>query len=284
MLSLETLSRLVVFADCGTLSETSRILHISQPSLTKDMKKLEDELRVSVFERKKNKIALNETGMLAVSYARKVLDEAELMTASVRLFDRANHTVNIGSVAPAPLWRILPACSSAFPQMTVSSELKNETELLQGLLAQKTYKLIVLPYELRDERCRSFLFEKENLCISVPKSHPLSRRKSVRFSNFDGETMLVFSDIGFWDDIHKRNLPSSRFIYQSDRAELNELIERSNLPTFATDLSLKNNVNRGINRIAVPIDDPAAHASFYISYRCEDESFLRPLLKILKVL
>ena len=55
-------------ARCGTLLKASEELHISQPSLSRSMKKLEDELGVSLFLRENSKISLNETGKLAANW------------------------------------------------------------------------------------------------------------------------------------------------------------------------------------------------------------------------
>jgi DNA-binding transcriptional LysR family regulator len=66
MIEIAQLEQFVVFADCGTLSKVGKELHISQPTLTRSMQKLEDEFRVPLFEHKKNKLILNDNGILAV--------------------------------------------------------------------------------------------------------------------------------------------------------------------------------------------------------------------------
>lgn len=282
MLNLEMLEELVAFADYGTLSRAAEMLHISQPSLSRSMQKLEDELQVDLFDHGKNRLTLNETGEYAVGYARKLLEEAGQMEDSVQSFDRRQNTIAVGSAAPAPLWNIAICCSQAFPGKSLTTELKDETSLLQGLLAKDLYQLIVLPYPVEDSRCGCFFYEAENLMLCIPKTHPLASRESVRFADFDGESMIVFSQIGFWDSIHRRNLPDSHFIMQNDQADVHELADNSDLPTFITDLSLAMNGMYGKNRVAVPISDEDAHAEFYCVYRKDEEKKLRPLLKQLR--
>ena len=75
MLELFQLEQLVAFADSGTLSKAAEHLHISQPTLTRAMQKLEDEFGVPLFQRSKNKLEFNENGALASDYARKLLEE-----------------------------------------------------------------------------------------------------------------------------------------------------------------------------------------------------------------
>lgn len=282
MLNLEALSELVAFADAGTLSKAAEMLHTSQPSLSRSMKKLEDELQADLFEHGKNRLSLNETGKYAVGLARKVLDEASLMERAVQLYDRQLNTISVGSVAPAPLWDFPSFCSRAFPGKSLTTGLADETTLLQGLLARNVYQMIILPYALNDERCRSFFYESENLMLCVPKKHRLARRKSVSFSDFDGETMLVLSAIGFWNNIHVTNLPHSRFIRQTEQDDMLELAENSDLATFVTDLSIEAHGLYGSGRVAIPISDPDAHADFYCVYRKERENSLRPLIRCIR--
>ena len=59
MIELYQLRQFMAFADSGTLSEAAHILHLSQPALSRNMKKLEEDLGVSLFERTKNKLTLN---------------------------------------------------------------------------------------------------------------------------------------------------------------------------------------------------------------------------------
>lgn len=59
---LYELRQLITFAETGTLSETAEILHLSQPALSRNMKKLEEDLGLTLFERTKNKLSLNKNG------------------------------------------------------------------------------------------------------------------------------------------------------------------------------------------------------------------------------
>ena len=80
MIELEQLRQLVAFDEYGTLSKAAEALHISQPSLSRTMQTLEEELQASLFIRKKNRILLNETGEMAVEQARQVLSAVAELT------------------------------------------------------------------------------------------------------------------------------------------------------------------------------------------------------------
>ena len=88
MLELYQLRQLVAVAELGTVSRAAEQLHLSQPALSRSLQKLEESFQVPLFDRKKNKIALNQNGEMAVAYARQILGQAQDMTERVRAFAR----------------------------------------------------------------------------------------------------------------------------------------------------------------------------------------------------
>lgn len=93
MLNLYELEQLVAFSDLGTLSKVSEHLNISQPTITRSMQNLETEFGVELFIRSKNKIALNENGQLAVTYARGLLNDANNAVDAVKAYDKSKRTI-----------------------------------------------------------------------------------------------------------------------------------------------------------------------------------------------
>ena len=96
MLELYDLEKLVTFKSEGTLVAASEKLLISQPALSRSMRKLEDEIGVELFTRSKNRMELNENGLLAAELAEKLLGEAASLVARVRQLDRSRHTLSVG--------------------------------------------------------------------------------------------------------------------------------------------------------------------------------------------
>ena len=144
MFELYQMEHLLAVAEYGTLSSAAEHLHISQPALSRSMQRLEAELQVTLFTRQKNKIELNESGRMAVDYARKIMEQAQDMIGRIQAFDRSQRTILVGSCAPAPLWEIPPLLSDLYPDRTISSEIRENELLLQGL-RDGVYQLILLP-------------------------------------------------------------------------------------------------------------------------------------------
>ena len=262
MLEFSQLEMLIAFADQRTLSKAAETLHLSQPTLTRAMKQLEEEFRVSLFDHRKNRLTLNENGQLAVEYARKLWQEAGDMVERVRSFDRAKHTLSVGACAPAPLWDLVPRLSSLYGSLTIGSEIRECQQLIQGL-NEGTYQIIVLPEQIREPNWISLPWGQEHLFFSLPEAHPLAHRQGLEMRELDGENMLVFSNIGFWQELLMRKMPHSRFLFQSDRFSFNQLVRSSVLPCFTTDLSMKRNTTDYTGRVNIPILDPEANVTYY---------------------
>lgn len=73
MIDSQLLSYLIVFSETGSLLKSSEILHLSQPSLSKAMQKLEAELDLTIFDRTGNKITLNDDGKEILYYAKDIM-------------------------------------------------------------------------------------------------------------------------------------------------------------------------------------------------------------------
>lgn len=275
MLNLLELEQLAAFAEYGTLSKAAEKLNISQPTITRTMQRLEEEFGVPLFERSKNHIALNETGEQAVSYAVQLLKDAKEAVDAVRAFDRSRHTITVSSCAPAPLWRLLPALSDAFPDMTLSSSIKNNVSVLEDVKSGHCL-LAVLPGIPEEGKipetycCRPFM--KENLAVCVPPDHVLAWYKEVSFEVLNGYNFLLGTRLGFWDDMCREKMPASRFLVQTDQFTMEELIRESSLPCFVTDVAEYDEEIYG-DRIVIPVSDQAAKITFHIVYNGTDKKY-----------
>ena len=275
MLNLLELEQLAAFAEYGTLSKAAEKLNISQPTITRTMQRLEEEFGVPLFERSKNHIALNETGEQAVSYAVQLLKDAKEAVDAVRAFDRSRHTITVSSCAPAPLWRLLPALSDAFPDMTLSSSIKNNASVLEDVKSGHCL-LAVLPGIPEEGKipetycCRPFM--KENLAVCVPPDHVLAGYKEVSFEVLNGYNFLLGTRLGFWDDMCREKMPASRFLVQTDQFTMEELIRESSLPCFVTDVAEYDEEIYG-DRIVIPVSDQAAKITFHIVYNGTDKKY-----------
>ncbi len=275
MLDLDRLQQLVAVAEHGSLSAAAQALHLSQPALSRSMQHLEEALEVSLFIRTKNKLVLNEAGLLAVEQARAVLSAAEAMQSRLRDYDRSQRSIAIGSCAPGPMWLAAPSLIRDFPEKAITSEMHPTEALLSGL-SEGRYQLIVVDRPVKEPGmlCREYLTER--LFVSLPPAHPLAREEGLYLSDLAGQTMLLYSDLGVWERLRREKMGGIRFIVQKDREAFSDLINASFLPSFSSDL-MRTISPPPLDRVEVPVLDEEAAITFYICAAGRDRSLLESL-------
>lgn len=265
MVDYEMLEQFVTFYRTGTLRETAEKMHISQPTLTRNMQKLEAAFGVPLFKRTKNSIALNETGTLAAEDAQMLLKQTENMLQRARDFDRKTRTFMLGVCTPVYVPELIRRITALYPAAAISSEVQKVSQLLEGV-KDGHYHAILLPFYPEDDDLSYRKWGEEHLSFLLPKHHRFARRKAISVSEMNGENMLLFQDIGFWHDLVVEKMHDSRFLVQTERYTFMELIENSTMPVFTTDYSFDSShgsVPIG-SRVAVPIIDPEFNVSYYL--------------------
>lgn len=282
MIELSLLEQLLAFSRRGTLSGAAEDLHISQPALSQSMKKLEESLGVSLFERAKNKLVLNENGLLAAQLGEALLEQGREMEERLRLFDRSRRTISLGACAPAPLWDLAPLLTRLYPQMTVSTEMKNTDEELIAGLNKGVYQFIVI-HTSPGKGLYGRPFRTERLFLSVPPEHPLASRKELTPADIDGQNLLLYTDIGFWHDFCREKLPNAHFLMMNEWDAFGEVAGTGAFPSFVTDAHMERD---GVpqNRVVIPILDGQAEATYYCVCKAESRDQYRPVFRALKKL
>lgn len=263
MFELHQLEQLVTIAEQGTITKAAEILHISQPALTRSIQKLEDDLGINLFSRSKNKVILNETGLFAVELAYKIIEGAKYMVERIHAFEKSQQSITIGSCAPGPLWVLESVLKKDYSSAQITSAIVDDETILKNF-EDDIYQIIITTKPINNENIFSHPFCHEKLCISLPPAHPLSNYTNVSFEDLNGESLLLYSMIGFWYNLCKEMMPDSLFIVQDQTNTLNELIKFSALPNFITNISIKHNRETS-NRIIIPINNPEANVQFYCS-------------------
>ena len=261
MIELYELKQFVVFAKAGTLSKAAEILHLSQPALSRNMKKLEEEMQIELFHRYQNKLELNENGKYVLELAEKLINEAESLVQKAIDFDRKNNTILIETCAPGQLWPLIPVVSSLYPQMSLQTVTDIDEVIFNKI--DKDEAQLGLTHTKPDENKYYFKeYGTESIFFALPKDHHYARRKSLSLREMNGENMLLMTDIGVWNLV-KEMMPDSRFLLQDDQFSFNELVQASSLPSFTSDLAIKY-LGKPQKRVIVPIKDKEATITYYL--------------------
>ncbi len=283
MIELYQLKQLITIAETGTISKAAENLMISQPGLTRSIQRLEEDLGLKLFDRKKNKITLNDNGILAVEYAKKILAETDKMINHLQSYDQSKKTISIGSIAPAPNWGLKYLFQQHFPNMNITDELNENIDELVNGLDDHTYSIVVTNCPIDDDKHICIPFFKENLYLSLPPAHPLALFKEISFQDLNGESVLLLSKIGFWNEICLKMIPESHLLIQEDDSVFEELTKASALPNFRSNITIQREKEE-TNRITIPITDKEAHVQYYLVYNPENKKAFSTLPEEIKTI
>ena len=281
MIETYLLEQFAAFARCGTLLKASEELHITQPTLSRSMKKLEDELGVSIFHRENSKLSLNETGKVAAEYAEKALQANQDLIDHVLAHDRSLRTVSIGSSSPFPINELMPTLQEYLSEKTILTELVDTDEHLLTGLKNRRYDLIILHSLPEDKTLYCQRYMDEQIYLSVDENHPFAKKKRISFAQMRGMRILVSGRIGFWMDICKKHLSESDLLVQTSSEALGELIEASNLPFFNSDRMIEMGYQTP-GRVSIPINDEDAHATYWAACRTSDQNKYRAIFNAVR--
>ena len=263
------LKHLDAFARCKTLAAASKELRLTQPTLTRSMQKLENELGASLFEREGKRIRLNEKGLLVSEYATKILSLETEMCQQLSAMEKQQRIFSFGSVSPGPIRELVPRFVGCFHEKTIQYEIQDADVLIRGI-KDGTYQMIALnfPIDDGDLYCKRVFSERIYYCFA-PSEHPVST-DGVHFRDINGRSVLMPVGCGFWEKIIDDNMPDSTIIMQEGNEIVNLIAERSDLAAFSSDIAIKHNIVRP-GRVMLPILDDAAKADYYCICRADDD-------------
>lgn len=275
------LEELVAFAQYGTLAATADHLMVTQPTITRGLQKLEDELQVKLFDRQPNNISLTDTGKLAVSEAKKALHQNELFVESVRQYENSHQLIKIASVAPGPLIVVDKLKNELTDKVRASENLLNPDEVITNL-QDNNYSFIISNQEIMTDEIESRFIGSEQLSINLDKFTYLANKSSVTFSELKGLSFIVIDRIGIWEDIIQQNIPDAKFMYQPEVDSFNEITKYSNFPYFSTNITRFENFHPSLNdddRVNVTISDDASKVDFYAVYLKDSRKLVEPTIE-----
>ena len=196
-MNLRDLRYLVALADLKHFGRAAEASFVSQPTLSTQLKKFEDELGVALIERNPRNVMLTPVGEAVVARARVMLREAdEIRQLARRAKDPESGMVKLGifpTLGPYLLPHIVPGIVKRFPKLELIL-VEEKTEIILRKLAEGELDCGILALPIQDERLHmEYLFE-EDFILAVPTSHHLAKRKRVRLADMANEKLLLLDD------------------------------------------------------------------------------------------
>lgn len=196
-MNLRDLSYLVALAEYRHFGRAAEASFVSQPTLSTQIRKLEDELGVALVERTPRKVLLTETGREIARRARGVLSQVdEIKSIAQRTRDPESGTIRLGifpTLGPYLLPHVVPHLRSRFPRLELLLR-EEKTEQVLHMLREGTLDAGILALPVHDESLHTeFLFE-EPFVLAVPSGHELASHTSLRMEDLSQQNLLLLED------------------------------------------------------------------------------------------
>jgi DNA-binding transcriptional LysR family regulator len=201
-MELRHLRYFVAVAGEENVSRAALKLHVSQPALSRQIRDLEDELGVELFERSAKSVSLTEAGRVLWDEAEAILKRVDGAVEATRTAARGGAGELHVGYAPSPTARLLPATLRAFqgaaPGVRVLLHDLSTEEMLT-LLRDGGLHLAIL---VKPERAmlRGLKFEElalDAIRVAVSPEHPFAKRRSVKIEEIAREKLIAYSREGY---------------------------------------------------------------------------------------
>lgn len=181
-MELHQLRYVVAVARTGNFSRAAQNCHVSQPSLSQQIQKLEDELGERLFDRLRRHAKLTQAGERFLPRAVRILEEMDAATREARAandLDQGRITVGVlPTIAPYLLPKLIAAFSAKYPGVQVVVH-EDTTARLRELTAACEVDIAIASLPLQDERFEVRELFDEELLLALPTSHRLVNQKKI---------------------------------------------------------------------------------------------------------
>lgn len=245
-----------------SFTKASTVLHLSQPTLSKMVRSLEDELEMELIDRSARQIELTEAGEIVYEQGQVILESLDHL--STHLYDLMNlkrGKIKIG-IPPLIGFLFFPSIIKRFKdqypdiqiQLNEHGANKVEQDVGDGIL---DLGVVVLPMDEREFDIIPFVSEK--LMVFVHSSHPLAQKEAVEMKELKEEAFILFSeDFALHDRIiHecRKAAFQPKIAYESSQWDFISEMIGQNLGISIFPESISKKVNQSVVR-SIPIVNP----------------------------
>ena len=196
-MNLRDLRYLVAVAEHQHFGRAAEACFVSQPTLSTQLKKLEQTLGVILIERTNRRVMLSPEGEQIVAQAQRILVEVNSLTAmSEQLRDPLGGEVRLGiipTIAPYLLPKILAPLTAEFPNLNIQLT-EGQTSQITRMLKQGDLDAVLLALPLQEENVEEFELYTEPFLFAAATEHPKAQQKSVSADDLKDEEVLLLED------------------------------------------------------------------------------------------
>ncbi|TCZ75827.1 LysR family transcriptional regulator [Paenibacillus albiflavus] len=187
--------------ELSSLNKASRVLNISQPALSRQIMKLEEELEVKLFTRKGKRLELTRAGEICYEHALKFIHLQDQLMRNLKQFKGSDKNISftIGAsltTLQSTLPDLLSAHLNRFPMIDVKASTGKTHEIVTMVKDRKVdIGLVASSIEVNGLICDP-LFD-DHLCLILPIGHPYANQLTITIDHLKSLPLILFSR-GTW--------------------------------------------------------------------------------------
>jgi LysR family hydrogen peroxide-inducible transcriptional activator len=286
-MNLRALQYFVKLADLKHFSNAAEACFVSQPTLSTQIRKLEDELGVQLVERAPKNIMLTPVGAEVAERARLILSDIDQIRAVARRAgDPSDGKLRLGlfpTLAPYLLPHVVPVIRESYPNLSLHLA-EEKTEDIVRMLQQGELDAALLALPIGENGLEMEILFEEPFVLAVPDDHPLRTKKQVTLADLNGSELLLL-DEGHCLREHALEVcalagANERVDFHATSMEtLRQMVAADVGITLMPMLSVKPPIARTENLLFLPFADPAPSRTIALVWRSSSalSDFLRKL-------
>jgi LysR family hydrogen peroxide-inducible transcriptional activator len=196
-MNLRDLRYFIALAEARHFGRAAEACFVSQPTLSTQLKKLEEELGVTLFERAPRNILLTPAGEQILRHAKLALTHvASMQEIAKHTKDPESASIRLGifpTLAPYLLPHVVPKLRKRFPNLELLL-IEEKTEILIHQLRDGRIDAAILAEPLADEQFESMHLFTEPFVLALPEKHPLSNQLTLGMGELEQQHLLLLED------------------------------------------------------------------------------------------
>jgi len=286
-MTLQQLRYIIAIAEAGSITSAADKLLVSQPSLSKVVNQIEEEMGITIFNRNNRGVYLSEEGLSFLSYSRQVVEQADLLENKYKNKEKQRRVFSITSHHYAFVVNAFVALVKEYGENKYEFSLRetltnniiedvrtSKSEIGVLFLSDFNRKVILKMLEDADLKFTKLFAVKPHIFVS--RKNPLAKEKTVELSDLKNFPRLLY-DQGIKNSFYFAEEPqpiidSNKNIIVTDRATIFNLMIGLNGYTIASGV-LSSDLN-GTEIVAIPLKTDEIMEIGYI------KNIDRPLSKI----
>lgn len=196
-MTLIELRYIVLLAETQHFGRAAELCHVSQPTLSIAIKKVEDELGVNLFERTKSRVRITELGVRIAAQAKRVLEQvAVLQDIADAGKDQFSSPLAVGAIftlGPYLLPQLIPYLQQQAPRMSLYIE-EDFLDNLRKKLCNGALDVIVVSLPFNEPDVVTQVLFDEPFVVLMPAAHPLASKPEITAADIDPQQLLLLGE------------------------------------------------------------------------------------------